>query len=188
MKSFTNSIGMTFALIPAGTFQMGSPAGEAGRNDDERQHKVTISRPFYLQTTEVTQGQWQKVMGSNPAHFNTCGKDCPVEQVSWDDAQEFIRKLNQMEKTDTYRLPTEAEWEWACRAKSTGRFSFGDDEAGLKDYAWFDKNSAAKTHPVGQLKPNAWGLYDMHGNVWEWCRDWYGRVSGRARYRPRGAC
>ena len=123
MKSFTNSIGMTFVLIPAGTFQMGSPAGEAERDDDERQHKVTISRPFYLQTTEVTQGQWQKVMGSNPAHFNTCGKDCPVEKVSWDDAQEFIRKLNQMEKTDTYRLPTEAEWEWACRAKSTGRFS-----------------------------------------------------------------
>ncbi len=186
MKPITNSIGMTFVLIPAGTFQMGSPAGEAGRDDDERQHQVTISRPFYLQTTEVTQGQWQKVMGSNPAHFNKCGKDCPVESVSWNDAQEFIRKLNQMEKTDTYRLPTEAEWEWACRAKSTGRFSFGDSEAGLKDYAWFDKNSAAKTQPVGQLKPNAWGLYDMHGNVWEWCRDWYGRYPAGPVTDPKG--
>ena len=95
MKPFTNSIGMTFVLIPAGTFKMGSPAGEEGRDDDERQHQVTISKPFYLQTTEVTQGQWEKVMGSNPSHFNKCGKDCPVEQVSWDDAQEFIKKLNQ---------------------------------------------------------------------------------------------
>ena len=100
-----------------------------------------------------------------------------MEQVSWDDAQKFIKNLNQMEKTDKYRLPTEAEWEYACRAESTGRFSFGDNEAGLKDYAWYDKNSAGKTHPVGQLRPNAWGLYDMHGNVWEWCQDWYRTVS-----------
>ena len=178
---------MTFRLIPAGTFQMGSPVDEEGRYDNEQQHQVTISRPFYLQTTPVTQGQWQKVMGNNPSSFTAGGQDCPVEQVSWDDAQEFLAKLNRIEEIDTYRLPTEAEWEYACRAESTGRFCFGDDEAGLKDYAWYNNNSAGKTQPVGQLKPNAWGLYDMHGNVWEWCRDWYGRVSGRARYRPPGA-
>jgi formylglycine-generating enzyme required for sulfatase activity len=186
MKPFTNSIGMTFVPIPAGTFQMGSPAGEEGRDNNEWQHQVTISRPFYLQTTEVTQGQWQKVMGSNPSYFNNCGEDCPVENVSWDDAKKFIWKLNQMEKTDMYRLPTEAEWEWACRAKSTERFCFGNDEAGLKDYAWYKKNSADKTHPVRQLKPNAWGLYDMHGNVLEWCQDGYGSYGDGTMIDPKG--
>ena len=102
---------MTFRLIPAGTFQMGSPVDEEGRYDNERQHQVTMSRPFYLQTTPVTQGQWQKVMGNNPSYFTAGGQDCPVEQVSWDDAQEFLAKLNRIEKIDTYRLPTEAEWE-----------------------------------------------------------------------------
>lgn len=173
-KEFTNSLGMTFVLIPAGTFMMGSPEGESGRSDDEQQHQVTISRPFYLQTTPVTQGQWQRVMDKNPSYFKDCGEDCPVEQVSWIDVQGFLRKLNQMENTDTYRLPTEAEWEYACRAESTGRWCFGDNEADLGKYAWYDVNSQGKTHPVSQLKPNAWGLYDMHGNVWEWCQDWYG--------------
>ena len=186
MKPMTNSIGMTFVLIPAGSFQMGSPVGEEGRDQDKQQHKVTISKPFYLQTTEVTQGQWQKVMGNNPAAFDRCGKDCPVEVVSWNDVQEFIRKLNRMENTDKYRLPTEAEWEYACRAGSKSRFGFGDDEDKLKDYAWYDKNSGSRTHQVGQLKANAWGLYDMHGNALEWCQDWYGPYAVKQVSDPRG--
>jgi formylglycine-generating enzyme required for sulfatase activity len=184
-KILTNSIGMEFVLIPAGTFQMGSdisPEEMAKRyggkaewyKREHPQHQVTISRPFYLQTTPVTHGQWQQVMGKNPAYFKKCGKNCPVEDVSWNDAQEFIVKLNRMEKTDKYRLPTEAEWEYACRAGSTTRFYFGDAEAGLGKYAWYWNNSQKKTHPVGKKKPNAWGLYDMHGNVWEWCQDWFG--------------
>jgi formylglycine-generating enzyme required for sulfatase activity len=169
----TNSVGMTVRLIPAGTFQMGSPKGEKGRFDNERQHQVFLSRPFYLQTTPVTQGQWRQVMGSTPASFQEGWEDCPVEKVSWDEAQEFVAKLNQMEEIDAYRLPTEAEWEYACRAGTTTRFGCGDEEAKLPDYAWFAENSGGKTHPVGQKEPNAWGLYDMHGNVWEWCQDWY---------------
>jgi formylglycine-generating enzyme required for sulfatase activity len=113
-------------------------------------------------------------MGDNPSHFQQCGEDCPVETVSWNDAQEFIKKLNEMENTDKYRLPTEAEWEYACRAGSTARFCCGDEETKLEEYAWINKNSDGKTHPVGKKKPNAWGLLDMHGNVYEWCQDWYG--------------
>jgi formylglycine-generating enzyme required for sulfatase activity len=172
-KSFTNSIGMEFIFIRAGTFVMGSPESELGRDKYERQHEVTISKPFYMQATEVTQGQWQAVMGDNPSHFKECGDICPVERVSWDDCQEFIRRLNQMERTDTYRLPTEAEWEYACRAGSQTPFCFGDSEEQLGEYAWYRDNSGRQTHPVGQKKPNAWGLYDMHGNAWEWCQDRY---------------
>ena len=171
--SFTNSIGMEFVLIPAGNFTMGSPRRERERDEDERQHKVTITRPFYMQTTEVTQGRWKAVMGDNPSYFKGCGDDCPVENISWDDCQEFIRRLNQMEGTDKYRLPTEAEWEYACRAESVTRFYFGHDDRKLSEYAWYVANSGEQTHPVGQKEPNAWGLYDMHGNVWEWCQDWY---------------
>jgi formylglycine-generating enzyme required for sulfatase activity len=170
-RIFTNSIGMSFVLLPAGSFTMGSPAGESGRNTGERQRPVTISKPFYLQTTEVTQKQWTQVMGSNPSYFTSFGDDCPVENVSWNDAQEFIKKLNQKESGAKYRLPSEAEWEYACRAGSKGRFCFGDEEARLKEYAWYKGNSGDKTHPVGKRKPNAWGLYDMHGNVWEWVED-----------------
>jgi len=170
---FTNSLGMKFVLMPAGTFMMGSPSDEDGRDDDERRHRVTISQPFYMQTTEVTQGQWRAVMGNDPSHFNSCGDNCPVEQVSWDDVQAFIRRLNNREGAGRYRLPTEAQWEYACRAGSTTRFCFGDDESRLGDYAWYDRNSGRRTHSVAQKKPNAWGLYDMHGNVWEWCADWY---------------
>ncbi len=157
-------IGAQFVLISPGTFMMG---------DINHQHEVVISKPFYVQTTEVTQGQWQKVMGDNPSIFRYCGSDCPVENISWSDALQFIRKLNQMEKTHKYRLPTEAEWEYACRAGSTAKYSFDGNEAELGDYAWYDKNSARRTHPVAKKKPNAWGLYDMHGNVWEWCQDGY---------------
>jgi formylglycine-generating enzyme required for sulfatase activity len=115
-KNFTNSIGMKFVLIPAGTFTMGSPSSKPDRRNSETQHQVTISRPFYMQTTTVTQGQWKSVMGSNPSGFSSCGDDCPVEQVSWNDVQDFIRKLNQQEGTDKFRLPTEAEWEYAARS------------------------------------------------------------------------
>ena len=173
-KRFTNSIGMEFVSLPAGEFEMGSPLRNLmDRGKDERYHKVTMSKPFYMQATEVTQGHWEAVMGDNPSYFNDCGGDCPVERVSWDDCQEFIRRLNQMEGTDKYRLPTEAEWEYACRAGSTSRFCFGDSDGRLGEYAWYFDNSDGRPHPVRQMKANAWGLYDMHGNVWEWCQDWY---------------
>jgi formylglycine-generating enzyme required for sulfatase activity len=179
--TFTNSLGMTFVLIPKGVFTMGSPASEQGRESDETQHEATLTKPFYLQTTEVTQGQWQAIMGANPSYFKDCGADCPVEQVSWNDCQEFIRRLNQQEGGNTYRLPTEAEWEYACRAGSTTAFANGGiTETGcgwdpnLASIGWYCGHSGKKTHPVAQKTPNAWGLYDMHGNVWEWCEDRYG--------------
>jgi formylglycine-generating enzyme required for sulfatase activity len=168
---FTNSIGMEFVLIPAGAFEMGSPSNEAGRDDDDGPiHQVTIKNAFYMGKYEVTQEQWRAVMGDNPSYF-TGNDNLPVEQVSWDDVQEFIRKLNAKEGTDKYRLPSEAEWEYACRAGTTTRYSFGDSESRLGEYAWYTDNSGSKTHPVGQKKPNPWGLYDMHGNVWEWVLD-----------------
>ncbi|OQY59787.1 MAG: hypothetical protein B6245_04790 [Desulfobacteraceae bacterium 4572_88] len=170
----TNTLGMRFVYIPAGTFMMGSPEDEAGRYNNEVLHQVTLTKTFLMQTTPVTQWQWKAVMGKNPSHFKDGGNDCPVENVLWEDAQQFIKKLNEHEGKTLYRLPTEAEWEYACRAGSSTRFCFGDDENRLSEYAWYDGNSGGKTHPVGQKKPNAWGLYDMHGNVWEWCQDWFG--------------
>jgi formylglycine-generating enzyme required for sulfatase activity len=179
-----------FAFIPSGTFMMGSPIGffrgESGRNPDETQHQVTISKPFYMQTTEVTQGQWRKVMGNNPSQFSSCGDDCPVETVSWNDVQEFIRKLNRMERTDRYRLPTEAEWEYAARAGTTTRFHTGDSEQDLSRIGWYSGNSGLKTHPVGQKTSNAWGLYDMHGNVFEWVQDWKGSYPAGSTTDPEG--
>jgi formylglycine-generating enzyme required for sulfatase activity len=160
-----NSIGMKFTKIPAGEFNMGSE-----ESDNEKPvHKVKISNSFYLGTYPVTQREWKAVMGDDPSNFT--GDDLPVEQVSWDDVQEFIKKLNEKEGTDKYRLPSEAEWEYACRAGTTTKYSFGDSESELGDYAWYDGNSDGKKHPVGQKKPNSWGLYDMHGNVWEWVQD-----------------
>jgi formylglycine-generating enzyme required for sulfatase activity len=174
-KTFTNSIGMRFVLIPTGTFMMGSPPDEQDRWGKEIQHKVTLTKPFYLQTTEVTQRQWVKVMGDNPSHHVKCGMNCPVEMVLWQDSQNFISRLNHLEGTDKYRLPTEAEWEYSCRSGSSTRFYFGASERDLRKYAWFKSNSSNRPHEVGQKKPNSWGLYDTHGNVWEWCQDWYGR-------------
>ncbi len=159
--------------IPPGTFQLGSPSSEWGRDDDERQHGVKLIRGFYLGVTEVTQVQWRKVMGSSPSYFKNCD-ECPVEQVSWEDCQEFIRRLNRMEGTAKYRLPTEAQWEYACRAGCQGAYCFGNNSDKLDQYAWYSNKYRGKTHPVAGKKPNAWGLYDMHGNVWEWCSDWYG--------------
>ena len=166
-ETFRNSIGMKFVLIPAGRFMMGSE----DYNYEKPQHEVTISQPFYLQTTQVTQGQWQKVIGKNPSEFKDCGDNCPVEQVSWGDAQDFIKKLKEMEGDDNYRLSTEAEWEYSVRAGTTTEFFFGDDAGKLGEYAWYWENSDQKTHPVGQKKSNPWDLYDMYGNVFEWLED-----------------
>jgi len=171
-NTYTNSIGMDFVLIPAGEFDMGSPSGEEGRsNSEEPVHKVKIPDSFYLGKYEVTQKQWREVMGQDPS--SSKGDDLPVERVSWDDVQVFIKKLNTKEGGNKYHLPSEAEWEYAARAGTTTRYSFGDDESKLGDYAWFAARSSSQTHPVGQKKPNPWGLYDMYGNVWEWVQDLY---------------
>jgi formylglycine-generating enzyme required for sulfatase activity len=171
-KTYTNSIGMEFVQIPAGEFDMGSPPNEVDRYDNEDPvHHVKISNAFYISKYEVTQKQWSDIMGTNPSYFK--GDNLPVEQVSWNDVQGFIKKLNVKEGTNKYRLPSEAEWEYAARAGTTTRYSFGDDESMLIEYAWYTNNSDDKTHEVGQKKPNPWGLYDMHGNVWEWVRDIY---------------
>jgi formylglycine-generating enzyme required for sulfatase activity len=139
-----------------------------GGNWEKPAHQVTIDYSFYMGKYEVTQAQWQSVMGNNPSNFKDCGGNCPVEQVSWDDAQNFVNKLNEGNDGFRYRLPTEAEWEYACRAGTTG------DYAGtLSEMAWFRENAGSKTHAVGGKQPNSWGLADMYGNVWEWCQDWY---------------
>jgi formylglycine-generating enzyme required for sulfatase activity len=170
---YTNAIGMNFVEVKAGCFNMGrDPNFEDGSDNELPRHRVCIKKPFYLGKTEVTQSQWVAVMGSNPSKFK--GRNNPVEQVSWDDAQNFIRRLNQKEGSNQYRLPTEAEWEYAARAGSSSTYHFGDDKGSLSQYAWFDGNSGNRTHPVAQKRPNQWGLYDMHGNVWEWVQDWYG--------------
>jgi formylglycine-generating enzyme required for sulfatase activity/serine/threonine protein kinase len=223
--SQTNSIGMRFVLIPPGEFEMGSTDQEIAANVQARKkdagdswscklllsegprHTVTISKPFYLAMYDVTQGEYQEVMGMNPSTFSgtgpheprftpapspkematratdakkVAGKDTgrhPVDMISWEDATEFCRKLSALPKERSaqraYRLPTEAEWEYACRAGSDTNWSFGNDEASLKAHAWFWDNAGGATHPVGQKKPNAWDLYDMHGNVWQWCVDWF---------------
>jgi formylglycine-generating enzyme required for sulfatase activity len=185
-KTGTNSIGMEFVLIPAGTFIMGSPDSDPDAHDREKPpHQVTLSQDFYLGKYPVTQAQWEAVMGTNPSRFFK-GADRPVGQVSWDDVQAFMQKLNEREGVDHYRLPTEAEWEYACRAGSGTRYHFGDDAARLSDYAWYRANSEGQTHPVGQKQPNAWGLYDMHGNVWEWVQDWYGAYTANPVTNPIG--
>ena len=173
-------IGMKFTYIPPGTFMMGSPKNERGHEQDEELHQVTLTKGFHMGVTEVTQRQWRKIMGSNPSNFKNCGDDCPVESVSWKDVREFIRRLNKREGTDKYRLPTEAEWEYAARAGSTTAFGNGDivvtdcgHEPNLDRMGWYCGNAGDKTHPVAGKARNAWGLYDMHGNVYEWCQDWY---------------
>jgi formylglycine-generating enzyme required for sulfatase activity len=168
---------MEFVLIPAGKFMMGSPSGEEYRYNEAPIHKVTIKYSFYMGKYPVTQKQWEKVMGNNPSDFK--GEDRPVENVLWNGVQEFIKKLGEKEETYKYRLPSEAEWEYACRAGTQTRYSFGDDESKLNEYAWYEKYSGYGTLPVGQMKPNSWGLYDIHGNVWEWVQDrWHNNYEG----------
>jgi len=191
---FKNSIGMEFVYIPPGTFVMGSPPNEYGHDLTEQQHVVIFTKGFYLQTTEVTQGEWKAIMGENPSYFLNCGDDCPVENVSWYDAQEFIERLNEREGTTRYRLPTEAEWEYACRAGSKAAFADGGTITGdtrfvnpsLGRMGWYYSNSEEATHPVAQKQPNAWGLYDMHGNVWEWCQDWMAQYPFEVARDPKG--
>lgn len=153
-------------VIPAGSFEMGSTKGESS---EKPLHHVTLAKPFAIGKYEVTQAQWQAVMGSNPSHFSNCGPGCPVENVSWYDVQKFIKRLNQ--KTGkSYRLPTEAEWEYACRAGQQSEYCGGNDAGKV---GWYSDNSGNKTHPVGQKQTNAFGLYDMSGNVFEWLADGY---------------
>jgi len=178
------NVTMKLVLIPAGKFLMGSPLTEKRRKVEEVPHDVSVTGPFYLAVTEVTQGQYASIMGKNPAKHK--GPQYPVEQVSWTDAVQFCKKLS-ARTGKAARLPTEAEWEYACRAGAKGRFCFGDDAKLLGDYAWYAANSSGSTQAVGQRKPNAWGLYDMHGNVSEWCSDWYAApYSGKKEIDPRG--
>jgi formylglycine-generating enzyme required for sulfatase activity len=183
-KQITNSIGIKLMRIPKGKFLMGSPKTEEGWSKDETQHEVTISQNFYMGATEVTQAQWQKVMGSKPSFFK--GDELPVEQISWDEAVDFCKRLSEMPEEKKagrkYRLPTEAEWEYACRAGTTTPFHFGSQLNGRQancdgtlPYGTDTKGpDLEKTSPIGTYPANAWGLYDMHGNVWEWCSDWSG--------------
>jgi formylglycine-generating enzyme required for sulfatase activity len=195
-NTITNSIGMKLLHIPKGTFTMGSPIEEEGADNDEEQHQVTISKDYCLGVTEVTQGQYEKVMGTNPSHFQkrvirkSDSSMHPVERVSWEDAVEFCKKLSDLPEEKkagrVYRLPTEAEWEYACRAGTKTTFSFGERSNASGDYAWCQENSDLLSHPVGEKKPNAWGLYDMQGNVLEWCSDWYGEYPKVAVSDPAG--
>ncbi len=185
-NSFTNKLGMKFVLIPSGSFLMGSPETERGRQWNEKRHKVVISKSFYMAETEITQGQWERLVGFNPSSFSKLGKNYPVDTISWDQCIEFIRVLNKWEGTNRYSLPTEAQWEYACRAGSTSAFFDGDvttdscnePEPALIHVAWYCYNSGETSsagsfnpHPVKTRKPNKWGLYDMHGNVQEWVQD-----------------
>ncbi|MBK7677070.1 MAG: formylglycine-generating enzyme family protein [Candidatus Accumulibacter sp.] len=182
-----------FRWIAPGSFLMGSPAGEAGRDNDEVPHPVTLTRGFWLADTACTQPLWETVMASNPSHFADDRRN-PVEQVSWNDAQSFIGQLNRRMPGLHARLPREAEWEYACRAGTTTPFSFGDNITpkqvnydGSSPYAGGKKGlNRQRTVPVGSLPPNRWGLHEMHGNVWEWCADWYGPYPAGERIDPHG--
>lgn len=206
-RYITNSIGMKLALIQKGTFKMGSPPDEKDSQEDERQHDVTISKNYHLGVFEVTQAQYEQVMGKNPSRFqgdevaerhpqtgrvvkDVDSSNHPVEHVSWLDAVEFCKRLSGLPEEKkarrVYRLPTEAEWEYACRAGSKMAYSFSEDRSSLGDYAFFRHNTNKQTQPVGEKMPNVWGLYDMHGNVWEWCSDWYGDYPKAAVIDPVG--
>ncbi len=162
-KTMAGVAGIELVLIPAGEFTMGESGGEP---DEQPAHRVTISQPFYLGKYEVTQAQWKQIMGNNPSKF--VGDDLPVDSVSWKDVQTFLQRLNEADDPFFYRLPTEAEWEYACRAGGSGKYA-----GNLDAMTWYFDNAGGRTHPVGRKEPNAFGLHDMHGNVREWCQDWY---------------
>jgi formylglycine-generating enzyme required for sulfatase activity len=200
-EELVNSIGMKLVRIPAGKFLRGSPVDEVGSQDDESQHEVTLTREYYIGVFEVTQAEYETIMRENPSYFpeavihpavrhpetgrlitperkeRTDGSRYPVDRVSWDDAVRFCEKLSsrreEVKRSRVYRLPTEAEWEYACRAGSKTAFSFGGEASNLSQFGWYSENSNQSTHPVGEKQPNAWGLYDMHGNVSEWCLDYH---------------
>jgi formylglycine-generating enzyme required for sulfatase activity/outer membrane protein OmpA-like peptidoglycan-associated protein len=192
---YINPVGMKFIRVPAGSFMMGSPDTEIQRDKNEILHQVTITQDYYLQATEVTQQQWLDVMGTQPSHFKNCGMDCPVENVRYSDVMAFIKNLNEMEHTTHYRLPTEAEWEYACRSGSGSAFfngpmiQEGDNNRNpyLDVMGWYYHNASHAPHRVALKSPNAWGFYDMHGNVWEWCSDWHRPYPFYAEIDPKGA-
>lgn len=206
-KSLTNSIGMKLVLIPRGTFTMGASESEPGYQEDEKQHEVTITKDYHIGAFEVTQSQYEKVMGKKPSFFQgeklaerqlekgraneaVGSSNHPVERVTWENAVEFCNRLSELPEEKKagrmYRLPTEAEWEYACRAGAKTAYSFGENAKSIGDYAWFGGNSNNQTHPVGLKKPNDWGLYDMNGNVWEWCSDNYANYPKGALTDPLG--
>ena len=196
-----NSVGMEMVRIRAGSFEMGPPSSELNRGKAERRHRVRLKRDYLLSSTEVTQGQWQAVMGEKPSRFK--GEDLPVESVSWIEAVEFCNKLSERERltpayrisgkrvdwdrsSSGYRLPTESEWEYGCRAGSSTRFWSGDSDSGLGRAGWYSSNSGGRPHPVGGMAANPLGLFDVHGNVWEWCWDIYSRYPSGSATDPSG--
>ncbi len=196
------SLPLEMVWIPAGTFTMGSPLDELGRLGTESQHLVTLTKGFWIGKYPVTQAQYKAVVGENPSDFLSflgfMKERNPVENVSWKDAGRYCYLLNEMLETELpagymFSLPTEAQWEYACRAGTTKALNSNmnllnsdKEDPRLYEIAWYQNNSNGKTHPVGEKKPNAWGLYDMHGNVWEWCRDWYGDYPAGAVTDPTG--
>jgi formylglycine-generating enzyme required for sulfatase activity len=175
-KSVTSPTVGALIWVPPGRFTMGSPVTEAGRDDDEGEHQVTLTRGFYLMEHEVTQGEWAAVMGGNPSYYSSCGATCPVENVSWEEAVAFAERLSAKEGV-RYRLPTEAEWEYAARAGVRTLYSGGDEATAV---GWVEANAGGQTHAVCGLARNAWGFCDLTGNVWEWVSDGYGPYGGAA--------
>lgn len=187
-KNFTNSIGMKFVWIPPGTFMMGSPMEEKGRDANEPQHKVTLSKGFYMGIHLVTQEQWQAIMGNNPSNRKGVEKNLPVEMVSWHDCQEFVKKLREKDKK-AYRLPTESEWESCCRAGTTTPFHFGQTISTFQANITEGKEQnvlRVTTTPVDRFAANAWGLHDMHGNLVQWTADWFGDYPQKDVVDPQG--